>query len=221
MYKYAFILGREFKLSLAELGHIFGFENIISHNEQIAILELQSELSSQTILSLGGTKRILRIIEEINPEEFAIKIIEEIEKNFEKNSKVSFALASFAVDFPKLESGLRIKKTLKNYQTRLANSKNENIHSAVFKREKLAKTGTEFGLLQFASDFYFTKTIACQDIDAYSRRDTNKNRDMQTGMMPPKLVQMMINFLSKNSLKNGIYDPFCGLGTTLIEALNM
>lgn len=39
--------------------------------------------------------------------------------------------------------------------------------------------------------------------------------------MPPKLVQMMINFLSKNSQKNGIYDPFCGLGTTLIEALNM
>lgn len=31
----------------------------------------------------------------------------------------------------------------------------------------------------------------------------------------------MINFLSKNSQKNGIYDPFCGLGTTLIEALNM
>jgi tRNA G10 N-methylase Trm11 len=39
-------------------------------------------------------------------------------------------------------------------------------------------------------------------------------------MMPPKLVQMMINIGQTNGQKS-IYDPFCGLGTTLIEAANM
>lgn len=43
---------------------------------------------------------------------------------------------------------------------------------------------------------------------------------MITGMMPPKLVQMMLNFLDSRLIKNGVYDPFCGLGTTLIEAAN-
>ena len=45
--------------------------------------------------------------------------------------------------------------------------------------------------------------------------------------MPPKLVQMMINLagpsISAESRQklSAIYDPFCGLGTTLIEAANM
>lgn len=65
-------------------------------------------------------------------------------------------------------------------------------------------------------------TLACQDIDSYTRRDTGKSRDMIVGMMPPKLVQMMLNLSLDSDMKNpGIYDPFCGLGTTLIEAANM
>lgn len=72
---------------------------------------------------------------------------------------------------------------------------------------------------------YIGKTVACQDIDDYTRRDTAKSRDMEVGMMPPKLVQMMIHLaLGKkdSSMKDvAIYDPFCGLGTTLIEAANM
>ena len=38
--------------------------------------------------------------------------------------------------------------------------------------------------------------------------------------MPPKLCQMMINIASENGM-SGIYDPFCGLGTFLIEGANM
>lgn len=42
-------------------------------------------------------------------------------------------------------------------------------------------------------------------------------------MLPPKLAQMMVN-LSNNETapsKSTVYDPFCGLGTILIEAVNM
>jgi len=46
---------------------------------------------------------------------------------------------------------------------------------------------------------------------------------MIIGMMPPKLVQMMINIAHPSGDFSGIglYDPFCGLGTTLIEGVNM
>ncbi len=216
---FAFILGREYKLSLAELTHVFGVENLREHNEEIALFELE-KLDSKAILSLGGTTRIIEILSDTTPESFATDVIEFLEKK-EKNSKFSFALVNFGIKFPLADAGMRIKKTLaKNYNIRLLNTKNENIHSAVFKREKLAKTQTELALLKISEKFFFGFTLACQDIDLYARRDLMKNRDMITGMMPPKLVQMMINMLDKNTQKNGIYDPFCGLGTTLIETAN-
>lgn len=98
------------------------------------------------------------------------------------------------------------------------NQKNENINAASFKKEKLAKTGNEYNLISGGEIKYIGKTLACQDIDAYAKRDTGKSRDMVVGMMPPKLVQMMLN-ISRNP--STVYDPFCGLGTTLIEAANM
>lgn len=73
------------------------------------------------------------------------------------------------------------------------NQLNENINAASFKKEKLSKTGYEYNLIVIGSDGYIGRTLACQDIDAYTKRDTAKSRDMVTGMMPPKLVQMMIN----------------------------
>ncbi len=97
--------------------------------------------------------------------------------------------------------GMRIKKMLlgEGISARLVNHENTNIHSAVFKKEKLAKQGGEFCFLQTPQIGYFGITIAAQDIDDYSRRDTTKERDMIVGMLPPKLAQMMINLSRKNS----------------------
>jgi tRNA G10 N-methylase Trm11 len=79
----------------------------------------------------------------------------------------------------------------------------------------------EWNLIVFSEkEKYIGHTLACQDIDAYAGRDIGKSRDMTVGMMPPKLVQMMIN-ISDTPRNSAIYDPFCGLGTTLIEAANM
>jgi tRNA G10 N-methylase Trm11 len=52
-------------------------------------------------------------------------------------------------------------------------------------------------------------TVLFQDVDEYSARDYGKNvRDMDVGMLPPKLAQMM---LSISGEARGIYDPFVGL----------
>jgi|GEM_PF-3821139 len=45
-----------------------------------------------------------------------------------------------------------------------------------------------------------------------------KTRDMGVGMLPPKLAQIMLNLSDSNG---SVYDPFCGLGTILIESANM
>jgi hypothetical protein len=42
--------------------------------------------------------------------------------------------------------------------------------------------------------------------------------DAFVGMLPPKLAQIMLNLATKGERGLQIWDPFCGLGTTLIEA---
>jgi len=61
--------------------------------------------------------------------------------------------------------------------------------------------------------------LAVQDVEGYSERDYNRpSRDAKVGMTPPKLAQIMINLAG---LKDGdtVYDPFCGVGTIMQEAL--
>lgn len=48
----------------------------------------------------------------------------------------------------------------------------------------------------------------------------DRDRSMVVGMMPPKIAQIMINLATKGERSIAIWDPFCGLGTTLIEAFH-
>lgn len=79
-------------------------------------------------------------------------------------------------------------------------------------------------------------TVAAQNPDSYTERDMGKPaRDTRAGMLPPKLAQVLLNFgqwLVKEKEKRGtgtppptkqdimtIYDPFCGSGVVLLEAM--
>ena len=118
----------------------------------------------------------------------------------------------------------------------------KNINSAVYKKEGLSEHETEMNSIVVGNVRYIGRTCAYQDVDLYAARDIGKERDMEVGMLPPKLAQMMVNLSvedrgqrtedRKEGFKNlashlspltssGIYDPFCGLGTILIEAANM
>jgi tRNA G10 N-methylase Trm11 len=67
------------------------------------------------------------------------------------------------------------------------------------------------------SEEIYGNTIALQDLEGYVQRDMNRpHSDIKTGVLPPKLARMMVNF---TGLKEGtIWDPFCGSGTILMEA---
>lgn len=111
----------------------------------------------------------------------------------------------------------RNKKNLKQegISVRFINKNFSNVSSAQILWEKLVQSGSDYNLIVAGNIEYFWKTIWVQDIEAYSARDYGKERDMQVGMLPPKLAQIMIN-LSKGA---NIYDPFCWLWTVLIESI--
>ena len=218
---FAFTLGRESKLSLAELFALFWKQAYLNHTDEVAIFSLPYEdiQISAIFRNIGGSVRVMRLIGETDEKRFPTDVIREIWK---PEGKYGFALGVYGGEFRLSDIGLRIKKTLKDswVSVRLVNIENKNIVSAVFKKEKLAKSQSEYNLLHLEWISYIAVTLACQDIDAYTKRDTGKARDMEVGMMPPKLAQMMINIASEWK-RNGVYDPFCGLGTILIESANM
>lgn len=240
---YAFTLGREWKLSLAELISIWWEESYQMHSEEVAIFQIvgySDEQLAKKFLTFGGSIRMIAITGESSPETFPTDTIALI--TWERHeSKITFALGTYGLEYRLSDIGLRIKKTLteKWLSVRLANTENKNINAASYKKDKLSRSKTEYNLIVIGDTTYIGYTIACQDIDAYANRDTSKVRDMVVGMMPPKLVQMMINIAgSLNSaivgwqdnwtqhsntptFQHSLYDPFCGLGTTLIEAANM
>ncbi|MDO8260285.1 MAG: DNA methyltransferase, partial [Candidatus Magasanikbacteria bacterium] len=65
------------------------------------------------------------------------------------------------------------------------------------------------------------KTLAVQPFKELSYRDYDRPaKDSKSGMLPPKLAQIMIN-LSGVSEDEILLDPFCGSGTVLMEGLLM
>lgn len=195
---FAFTLGRESKLSLAELLALFGEQAYESHTDEIALfaLPLSDSDISAIFRNIGGSVRVMRLIGETEEKRFPTDVIREIGK---PEGKYVFALGVYGGEFRLSDIGLRIKKTLKDsgISVRLINIENKNIVSAVFKKEHLAKSKSEYNLLHLDGVSYIAVTLACQDIDAYTKRDMGKARDMEVGMMPPKLAQMMINLASE------------------------
>jgi len=57
------------------------------------------------------------------------------------------------------------------------------------------------------------------DAEDWIHRDRNKPyRDIKRGMLPPKLARILVN-LATGGKDRSLYDPFCGTGTVLTEAL--
>jgi len=101
----------------------------------------------------------------------------------------------------------------------------------IYKSKAISK-GIDITIIRGQS-LYIAKSIAIQNIDAYSARDFEKPfRDARMGMLPPKLAQIMINLADENAKNRNtsnkthskkdsdtIFDPFCGSGTILFEAI--
>ena len=78
---YAFTLGREWKISLAELMAIFGTESYQSHTETIAIFQIvgySTEQLQRKFLTIGGSIRIIEILGESSISTFPTDVIEYI-----------------------------------------------------------------------------------------------------------------------------------------------
>lgn len=210
----AFQLWREWRLSIAEILAVFNNPEIIDYTSDYLIIDwIHKDKVLEKAPNLWWTIKIMEVfsLEGISFEEKILDIATWTEWKFK------YWITSLWDKFNLKTTLLKLKKQLKIWgiSSRFVNKDFKWLNSATILWENLVKRETDFSLMINKRKEFLWKTIWIQDINAYSKRDYAKSRDMQIWMLPPKLSQMMINLAN---WKEVIYDPFIGLWTILIEA---
>ncbi len=229
MVQYIFKIGRKPQLSLTEIKSLFpetaDKENLRRLDEDMIIVTLQEELKNpqETLDRMGGTRKIAKIIAEK-------KGLQDEGKKWNEDELIVLAQQYIHDKHPDPEAPGKIllsgdEQKLKSFLQKLKkNLKSEGYKIRYMETNPLGE-GIDFIL---AGDIFAT-TVATQNIAAYGERDYGKPyRDTKSGMLPPKLAQIMINLagVQPHTTEDAIprttlYDPFCGSGTILMEAMLM
>jgi len=226
--KYFFQLGLNQTLSVAEIMAVFRDVKkkikILSSN--ILILETDLALDVVDVIEkMGGVIKIGVIKDEtsnLHPKnivKLAVKMIQVGEGKFK------FGISYYGSDKMNLKTiGMETKKHLREKQIscRWVTSKEKTLSSVVVEQNKLTSKGLEIVLIKDKNKVYIAKTLVVQAFKKLSRRDYGRPaRDDESGMLPPKLAQIMINLARKPVSESVLLDPFCGSGTVLNEAMLM
>ncbi|MBU1083309.1 hypothetical protein KKE14_02635 [Patescibacteria group bacterium] len=238
MYRYAFLLGAHPTISLAEILNYLTNQKIKFEEylwlQDILIIKIQQlpEEIAKLQNELGGIIKIFLIKEEFKGKIFQLEdklTPEKLLTDFfaQNETKINFGLSIYANPDPSYAElnwlsnyAHNIKQLLKDkYSIRYVEDKSWNLSSVQVNRNRLIDTGAEIALIRDKDHFYIGKTLTVQDYASYSERDFDKpSPDAKSGMLPPKLAQMMLN-ITRNKKTKVLYDPFCGSGSVLQEAL--
>jgi tRNA (guanine10-N2)-dimethyltransferase len=225
--RYFFVLGSNPTLSLAELTAVFNHGQFSLVQKNIAILETDEKINSNILEKIGGTIKFGIIHNELVSlaTQDILKSIATFSKPEKPKSKFNFGISHYGKSKINLKVlGMEFKKLLKqsDINSRWVISREPTLSSVVVEQNKLVtEKGLEIVMIEFNKKLFLGKTIAVQPFKELSFRDYGRPaRDDRSGMLPPKLAQIMIN-LSGAKLDNTILDPFCGSGTILTEAILM
>ena len=232
--KYFFILGTNPALSTAEICALFPNEEILLAGKETIILETDKKLiPEELIMRMGGTIKIGEVLFTEKSPNF-----DSILKNLQpfliqkETGKYNFGISYYG---QKKFNPHGLAMAIKNYwreqevNSRWVTSKEKVLSSVVVEQNKLVSKGMEIIFIEDQNKLLIGRTLAVQPFKDLSFRDFGRpSRDDRSGMIPPKLAQIMINLALSPSPYQGegrgevcIYDPFCGSGTILSEAMLM
>jgi tRNA G10 N-methylase Trm11 len=229
--KYFFILGNNPALSIAEVLTVLKPEVYNLLSQDFLLVETSLQINPANLIKrLGGIIKIGEIKKEIkktNHQDELIKIAFQLA--FHKISKVkpgkfNFGFSDYSRRFNIKDLGLKIKKEFnkKQISSRFVVSREENLSSVVVEQNKLIDRGIEIALAVLEDRILLGETLAVQAFKSLSFRDYGRPaRDDKSGLLPPKLAQIMINLAQVEDRIGLIVDPFCGSGTILSEAMLM
>lgn len=219
MKRFLAVLGRQPKISLAELESLYF--NVRPIGPTLAEFEMDTNSPHDpsgnypAIARLGGTIKI------------AEPITEPLAKFWEKlpeTGKIMLGVSDFSRrtnPYLAQKEALRWKRviTKTGRNVRVIPNKTAVLSSATSLHNRLY-TDTHIELIKNGNNYY--RVVAVQNIDSYVERDRARPaRDAKVGMLPPKLAQILINLCGNEPEASVLLDPFCGTGVLLQEAALM
>ena len=220
--QYFFILGRHPELSKSEIlakFHQLNIEakEIISTND-FQIFDVDNEIDSADFMNqLGGTIKIGKIIAELRN----VNVDSLLPLIPESDTKIHFGLSTYgcSLKIMNIGKGLKMKLKEKELKARFVSSKENPLSSVIVKKNHLLNKGIEIVVMKDHEKYIIGQTQEVQPFEQMSKLDYGRPaRDDKSGMIPPKLAQIMIN-LSETPTNGTILDPFCGSGTIIQQAL--
>ncbi len=206
------VLGREPKISLAELEAFFGSDNVSPLSPQLATVKSDHF----PIERLGGTIKAGKILDSPLIETLAALPEGKITLGFSDYSAQASARSANT-------QALKLKSILKRHNRSvriIPNNATPTLSSATSHHNQLGEKPRHIEVISFGK--LTALSIGTQNISAYAERDQARPaRDAFVGMLPPKLAQILVNLATLGNAKGILLDPFCGTGTVLQEAMLM
>jgi len=229
------VMGRQPEIAVAELESVLGSENII-RTFKPCFAEINSEFNLSWANRLGGSIKIIEVIESVNSTDWRTiekVLIDYALKNeaFVSPGKLTIGLSAYGLNTSKTQlqyTAINLKKQIKKSgrSIRLVPNTESVMNSAQILHNKLSgERGWDLCAVRDGQKTIIGKTVWSQDIEAYTRRDQARPmRDTRVGMLPPKLAQIIVNLATEDnsmSEETMVLDPFCGTGVILQEAALM
>lgn len=205
--KYLAVLGRQTKLSLAELEAVYGKVELLA--DKLAWFE---STEAAALERLGGTMKIARPLEQ-RPLEYLLAL---------PAGKLVLGISDYTEQADQRQvqaEALKLKKILtrKGRSVRVVPNRTAILSTATAHHNGLGLRERHIELIKYHDDYYLSCGV--QNITAYARRDqVRPARDAKVGMLPPKLAQILLNLAGNLPSGARVLDPFCGTGVVLQEA---
>jgi len=230
MSKYVALLGNTPQLSLAELqALVFSDVNLVGNHLAIFSLDNEQEVGKLQA-KLGGVFKIMRMVKPLTPDSFELQkeiadyLLESLNNDNKSSSKIKFSLTFFGEIQIEIKPQI-VKKMIvdEGFSSRYIETEQWGLSSIVINKQNNL---FDLFIAMIDDELWLLETIAVSDAVEWIQRDRDKPYiSGKKGMLPPKLARIMVNLglgqLKQKSKEESLllYDPFCGTGTVLLEAL--
>lgn len=221
-----FILGREPALSVAELeAAVDG--SVVWCSAEAALVESSSPQSPTILKRLGGSIKHVEVLEQVQGmtanrlDWLTTGLVYKLLGTEGRDLGASIYSVSAGVRAQVNRRLLAVKKqaAAEDRAIRIVTSKEPHLSAVTVQRQGLLRRGAEMVIVVNDNTWLIGKTIAVQDYQSYGLRDFGRPAaDAKSGMLPPKVAQMMLN-IARVQPDDVLLDPFCGSGTVLQEAV--
>lgn len=190
--------------------------------DQVLIFAATDDQAAKAFFHLlGASVRLVKVAKDwqtYTADSLRVALIDLLAKK--KQGKIQFTIAQWGDRETERISQQALKEALteKGIKSRFIEGARAGLSAAVLLNQDV----TELIVLQQGKKILLGETLAVQDIDHWTHKDRGKPyADRKKGMLPPKVARAMVNLALSETVVPGtlVYDPFCGTGTILMEAL--